>query len=192
MPGFENTYLYNASVTPNFGASDVPSGVAKISATLDGTPIISGQSVTLATLGTNTFSLTAADQAGNTTTQTALFNVIYDFSGVLSPINPDGSSVFKLGSVVQVKFQLKDYMGSYISTATVRIYIAKVTDGVVGAELEATSRGSANKGNVARYDSKKNQYMFSLDTKNLSEGAWQIRIDLGDGTKRTVLITLKK
>jgi hypothetical protein len=31
-----------------------------------------------------------------------------------------------------------------------------------------------------------------LNTKGLSQGTWQVRIDLGDGAMHTVLISLKK
>lgn len=155
-------------------------------------PIANGASVTLTKLSANTFTLRATDQAGNTASQTTTFSVVYDFSGLLQPINPDGSSIFKLGSTVPVKFQLKDANGIYVSTAVARIYLSKVTDGVTGTELEATSTSSADTGNTFRYDSSGNQYIFNLGSKSLSAGTWRIRIDLGDGTLDTVLISLKK
>ncbi|MBI5038500.1 MAG: PxKF domain-containing protein [Nitrospirae bacterium] len=192
MPNLTSTYLYGYPLPFNFSTSDLLSGITNMAATLNGGPISNGNVVTLNKLGINTFTLSASDRAGNTSSQTTTFNVVYNFSGVLQPINPDGSSIFKLGSTVPVKFQLKDANGVYVSTAVAKIYLAKVTDGITGTELEVTSTSSADTGNTFRYDSSGNQYIFNLGTKSLSAGTWRIRIDLGDGTLNTALISLKK
>ena len=83
-------------------------------------------------------------------------------------------------------------MTTVLVSAVVIFGTFAVTDGITGAELEATSTGSADTGNTFRYDGTNNQYIFNLSTKGFSQGTWQIRIDLGDGTQRTVLISLKK
>ncbi|MFH1001879.1 MAG: PxKF domain-containing protein [bacterium] len=110
---------------------------------------------------------------------------------MLSPINQDGSSIFKLGRVVPVKFQLKDGAGNFISTAIARIYLSKVSNDVSGTEIEAASVGEANSGNLFRYSSSDNQYIFNLGTKSLSRGTWRIRIELDDGSSKYVDISLK-
>jgi len=118
----------------------------------------------------------------------------YVFSGILAPIKADGSSIFKLGGTVPVKFQLKDAEGNYVKDAVAKVYIAKITDGVVGQENEGISTSKDEDGNpflFFRYDADKNQYVFNLNTSLLSIGKFQIRIDLGDGTKNTVNISLK-
>ena len=115
----------------------------------------------------------------------------YADNGMLSPINPDGSSIFKLGRVVPVKFQLKDALGNYISTVVARIYLNKISSDVSGSEIEAESPGQANIGNLFRYDTTNNQYIFNLGTSNLSEGTWQIRIQLDDGSVKYVNVSFK-
>ncbi len=118
-------------------------------------------------------------------------NIINYFSGFLPPINNDGSSVFKLGSTVPVKFQLKDMQGNFISTAIANIYMAKISNNVIGTDVEAASTSAATTGNLFRYDPDGKQYIFNLSTKPLSKGTWQIKVVINDGTTRTVLISLR-
>ena len=115
----------------------------------------------------------------------------YIFSGILQPINSDGSSIFKLGSTVPIKFQLLDASGNNIDTAQAQLRIAKVTNSVVGDYTEAISSGNSNTGNIFRYDTGTHQYSFNLATKNLSKGTWQIIIELDDGSVHNGIISLR-
>jgi hypothetical protein len=142
-------------------------------------------------LGTHPVSCTATDSHGNVTQKSFNVTVIYGWSNVLQPINADGTSIFKLGSTIPVKFKLMGASGG-ITNATARLYCAKMSSGVAGTELEAISTSAADSGNTFRYDSTGGQYIFNLGTKSLSEGTWQLRIDLGDGVTHTVFISLKK
>jgi sugar lactone lactonase YvrE len=121
-------------------------------------------------------------------TASASIDVNYSSSGFQAPINPDGSSVFG-GSVVPVKFALTGASAG-ITKAGAHLFVAKVTGGIVGTEQPATT-ASPNDGNLFRYDSQKQQYIYSLRTKALSPGTWRLRIDLHDGVERTVLISLR-
>ena len=136
-------------------------------------------------------SFTPADSVNylGATKQVAL-GVVHNWTGVLQPINQDGTSVFKLNSTVPVKFQLTG--GSAGSVLTARIYVAKMSNGVAGIEAEAVSTAQADAGNVFRYDPTTAQYIFNLGTKGMSEGTWQLRVDLGDKVTRTVIISLRK
>ena len=49
----------------------------------------------------------------------------------------------------------------------------------------------ASDGNLFRFDASEDQYVFNLSTEDLTQGTYRIRIDLGDGEKRTVNISLK-
>ena len=118
--------------------------------------------------------------------------VIYDFGGILPPIKADGSSVFKLGRTIPVKFQLRDDQGNFVTDALAEISLFKLSNGVDGTVWEdAVSTAAATSGNLFRYDSTSNQYIFNLATKGLSIGTWQIRIDLDDGMSYYVKIGLK-
>jgi len=190
MPTLAPSYLLNATLTFTFGASDSLSGLASMQATLNGTPVTSGSTLTLTHLGTNTFTLSASDVAGNTATQTATFAVVYKFIGFLPPISNDGRGVFKLGSTVPVKFQLADANGTLVSTAVAHLTVQMLSNGTpVGTPIDATAPGNADVGNLFRFDG--SQYIYNLSTKPLSTGIWQFQAHLDDGTVHTVALGTK-
>lgn len=142
-------------------------------------------------LGTTLVTWTASDPHGNISTATQKVTVKYNFGGILQPINPDGTSIFKLGSTIPVKFQLKDTNGSYVSTAVATISYAKYASGIVGTDLEAVSTSAATAGNLFRYDTASNQYIFNMATKGLTTGSYQLSIKLDDGSTYKVIVSLK-
>ena len=81
-----------------------------------------------------------------------------------------------------------------IANFNAQIYIAQVSNNVVGTDQEATSTSAADTGNTFRYDPTNDQYIFNLATKPLSQGTWQIRIDgnLKNPPSKAVQISLKK
>jgi hypothetical protein len=141
-------------------------------------------------LGTTTVTCTARDAAGNIGSETFTVTVAASWSNVLQPVNFDGSSIFKLGSTVPVKFQLAGASAG-INNLSARLYLQRVGAGATGTVLEAISTSNATTGNLFRYDATSGQYIFNLATKTLSAGTYQLRIDLGDGVLRTVNITLR-
>jgi PKD repeat protein len=121
--------------------------------------------------------------------------VAYSWSDFLQPIDaPDANrvskSVFKAGSTVPVKFKLTGDSAGITDLAATLLY-AKVSDGIVGTDLEAVSTAAATTGNLFRYDSASGQYIFNWSTKGLTPGAYQLSVNLGDGVSRTVIISLK-
>jgi hypothetical protein len=115
----------------------------------------------------------------------------------LQPVNADGSSIFKLGSTVPVKFAVSgDSAG--ITNATAKLTYRKVDNGIEGTVMEATSTATATSGNLFRYDTASRQYVFNWGTKGLEQGTYKLSINLGDGTvedpqtKNHVLVSLRK
>lgn len=142
-------------------------------------------------IGTTTVTCTAMDAAGNVGTASFTVTVVVSWSGILQPINPDGSSVFKLGSTVPVKFKLTgDSAG--ITNLNAKLYLAQTDTVDLVATNEAVSTSASDIGNTFRYDSTAGQYIFNLSTKNLAQGTWYLRIVLGDGVSHIVQIKLKK
>ena len=186
LPEDGAVYLLNQVVPAGWVTTDATSGVASE----EGKPDL-GEAIDTATVGTKTFTVTAEDNAGNTASVTVTYYVQYDFGGFLPPVNPDGSSVFKLKSTIPVKFQLFDANGDPVSTATARIYVQKIGNGDPGEVTEAVSTAAATTGNLFRYDSADEQYIFNLATKPLSTGSWLIIVRLDDGTEYTVGIGLR-
>lgn len=186
VPANGSSYILNQTVLANWSANDSISGIASVTAT---TP--NGKAIDTATVGNKNFIVNATDNASNQATKIAVYNIVYNYSGILPPIKSDDSSTFKLGSTIPVKFQLWDANGNNISAALAYIYLAKITNGIVGREINATSTSAATTGNLFRYDSTTNQYIFNLATKPLPIGTWRIRISLDDGTSKYATVGLK-
>jgi hypothetical protein len=138
--------------------------------------------------GNTTVTATATDAAGNTTTCPFTVTVACAWSGILQPINIDGSSVFKAGSTIPVKFALTGDSACITSLAATLAY-AKGSDGVAGEVNEAVSTSAATTGNLFRYTD--GQYLFNWNTKGLAIGTYELQIDLGDGVTHTVRLGLK-
>jgi len=180
-------YLLNQSVFADWTATDSVSGIASASGT-----VASGQKIDTASVGKKTFNVIATDNAGNQNTQALSYNVGYSYGGVLWPIRENGSSVFGLGWIIPVRFRLKDSNGNNISNAVAKLYLAKVTNGKVGTEIEADSvLPRIFPGNTFIYDPRLREYDFFMATRQLSRGTWQLRIALDDGTSKYVNITLR-
>jgi hypothetical protein len=144
-------------------------------------------------LGTTTVTCSSSDHSGRTATGSFTVSVSYSWSGFLQPINADGSSIFKLGSTVPVKFQLVGASAA-ITNVVANLSVAKVSNSVVGTDSETVTNVGADSGSTFRYDPSANQYIFNLSTKGgtWTKGTYQLRVDLHDGVStRTVAISLK-
>jgi len=143
-------------------------------------------------IGTTTVTVTATDASGNTSSKTFKVTVVYRWGGILPPVNPDGSSIFKLGSTVPVKFRLTYAGGGVVSTVVAKLSLSKLTNAIWGDEVEAISTAAATTDNLFRYDASGNLYIFNLATKGLTAGTYRLTIVLDDGTSHTVEISLRK
>lgn len=112
----------------------------------------------------------------------------YTWSGLLQPVNQNGSSIFKLGRTIPVKFQLTGASAG-VTNAVARLYVAKISESVVGTEEEADSTSNATEGNLFRYSG--GQYIFNLSTEGLTVGTYQLRVEMGDGVLRVVNFSLR-
>lgn len=55
----------------------------------------------------------------------------------------------------------------------------------------AISTSNTDAGNVFRYDTENNQYIYNLATSSLWVGSWQLKVILDDGKYYTVVISLQ-
>ncbi|WP_341201518.1 Ig-like domain-containing protein [Planomicrobium okeanokoites] len=132
--------------------------------------------------GKQTVSVTATDQAGNSSAYSMTYYV-YDFSGVLQPVKADGKSVFQKNRTVPVKFQVFDG-STYVQDAVATIHLVKVSDTFDEGEIQVTSTSGASIGNEFRYDSMDEQYIFNLGTKDLEKVQYKAIITITlDGNK---------
>jgi hypothetical protein len=186
---------------PGFNPSDALSGLDGSQGetwTTPGTP--SG-------VGNYTYSAHAQDKAGNSASYgPKTYTVLYGaaFGGYLQPINGDGSSRFKLGSTIPVKFQAL-CNGVPVGNVVAKMYVVKGDNQPDPGVDEAISTAAATTGNLFRYTgAPDNQYIFNLSTKlgytnpdnstisSFSQGSWTLKIGLDDGTFRSINIQLVK
>ncbi len=113
------------------------------------------------------------------------------FDGVQKPIKTDGTSLFKQGSVVPVKFKLTQ-VGITVKNEIVHLKIAKFTGSVLGPEVKAVSPGKANTDDLFKFNSGSGQYTFELSTKPMVKGkfALLIQFDNPEIPDKTFIITL--
>jgi len=180
-------YLLNQRVITNWSTEDNESVVFSATGTVaNGNPIDTGS------VGPKTFTVEATDKALNEANKTVAYSVKYKYSGISQPINSDGSSIFKLGQTIPVKFQLKDANDNTVKAASnPTIAIQYLGPNSIGTVWEPYSTGAANIGNQFRYDDISQQYIYNLGTKGLSTGMWKISISLDDGTTKEVFISLR-
>jgi HYR domain len=143
-------------------------------------------------LGLTDVVCTATDAAGNTGFAVFTVQVRYNWSGVLQPVNADGSSIFKLGSTVPVKFALVGGSAG-VKDATVTVTIDKVVNDIEGTVMENTYTATPTRGDVFRYDAKSGQYVFNWSTQNLKSGpgTYVLSLNMGDSNIPDVWISLK-
>jgi hypothetical protein len=130
------------------------------------------QSHTYATAGSFSISVTVTDDDNGSDTDTSgTATFTYNMSGILSPFNADGSSVWKYGSTIPVKVKVTDCAGTPVPGLTLHVGTvlgssATPADGI----SETASTSAADTTGVLRYDSTAGQYIYNFASKNLSDG----------------------
>lgn len=183
------TYTLGAAPAATCKATDSFSGLASCAVTVTGgTP--NG-------VGTFTYAATAVDNAGNTTTITGTYRVIYRFEGFAQPINDTAhqvgvsTSVFKAGSTVPAKFQLKNSAGTVVASSAAPIWLTPVKGSAMTAAVdESVYALSADSGSDYRYDATAKQYIFNWKT-GTGGHYWRVGVRLEDGQTYYVNIGLR-
>jgi hypothetical protein len=170
-------------------AGDDVSGVASCTVQLGG-----GSS---SGVGSFTYTATATDKAGNQTTETGSYRVVYRFDGFRQPINDTAhqvgvsTSTFKAGSTVPVKFQVKRADGSVVQTAGAPVWLMPAKGAVTTAPVDETLYSDpATSGNTFRWDGEKYQYNWNT-AKTQANSYWRIGVQLDDGQTYFVNIGLR-
>ena len=71
-----------------------------------------GAAIDTASVGVKSFTVQATDNAGNPTSATVSYSVVYSFRGFLWPVqNPPTSNRWKAGKPVPIRFSLDGYQG---------------------------------------------------------------------------------
>lgn len=186
-----NPVLLNGDALVTSGAEDELSGLAAESCEGAGTSMAGAAAVIC----------TATDRAGNTASQSIAYLVIYRFEGFLQPINDTThqtcpgcpASIFKGGSTVPVKFQLKDASGAVVQAVGTPQWVTPQRGGPTNAPIdESVYSHPATSGTAYRWDSQAQQYIFNWATKGYAVGYyWRIGVLLDDGQTYYVYIGLR-
>jgi hypothetical protein len=142
-------------------------------------------------LGSTIVQITATDATGHSSAKPFTVKVVYSFAGFLQPINSDGSSIFRAGRTIPVKFQMTAADGSIISNAVATLAVAWVSNQVIGVFEEAEASGASNTDNYFRYDPTAGQYIYNLNTSGYSTGTYIFRAHLNDGTDHDVYVSIR-
>jgi len=103
---------------------------------------------------------------------------------ILAPIAADGSSVFKQGTAVPLKFQVIDAIGSSVGTPglVTNFRLIKVVSGTVTNIVDQTVV-STTPYTALRWDPTGQQWIFDISTKQLAPRAtYYYQVKLNDGT----------
>ena len=145
-----------------FACADGGSGIRSCTASLNGTPIANGGGLS-STAGANTVVVTATDAAGNSSSKTVNFVVLWTFTGFFAPVdNLPTLNVIKPGQAVPVKFGLGGNRGlsifaaGYSRTETIACGTGTVVDAI---EETVTAGGSS-----LQYDAGSQQYIYVWKT----------------------------
>jgi hypothetical protein len=167
-------YVLNQAVAADYSCADGLSGVASCVGT-----VANGANIDTSSVGPHSFTATATDAAGNSSSVTHSYSVTYTFSGFLPPL-PRTGGTFKTGSTIPIKWQLTDANGNYINDLSTVVSLT-----VNGNPPAATGR------TALRYDTTDNLYIFNWQTKGLTPGSYTIALQLSDGTTHSVTVELK-
>lgn len=192
VQGLKAMYTLGETTNLSCTASDTGSGV-----NADGCKI-SVTGGTAGGVGTFNYTVTATDTAGNVATQTGTYKVTYQWNGFLQPINDtahqvdQGVSIFKGGSTVPVKFQLKNASGGGVQAGKAT-WLGPAKGAATTASVdESLYSDPATTGSAYRWDATAQQHIYNWSTKGSASGFYyRIGVTLDDGQTYTVNIGLR-
>lgn len=190
---------FTATLTYNNSGTYMPLSDKQIDFSVDGVSIGSATTSTdgKATITYNPSALPVGDHtvvasyqgeecAYKPDSHSATFGVVYRFLGFQPPVQIDGvgAGLFS-GKVIPVKIKIADYYGSPVPDATARVYFTQTTQAL---ETQATAIQTVvvDTGNLMRYDATADQYILNWDISNVQNGAYNIRVAMGEGEKCAV------
>ena len=190
-------YILNQAVSASFSCADSGAGTSTCAG-----PIVSGSPLDTASIGAKTFTVTATDGAGNTSSATAAYVVRFASSGrclvepghsILIPIAANGSSVFLRGLPVLARFRVCDAAGRSVSAPAVVTsfrLVQTVSNGVVKTVNQAVP--SVVSSAVFQWDPLLKDWVFAIDTRGYAKlTTYSFKITLSDATFIDLRFALK-
>ncbi len=167
------------SVAAAFSCADSGgSGLASCTGT-----VANGSPLDTATVGQKTLTVTATDNAGNTTTVTRSYSVTYQFTGFVQPVdNQPTVNTVNAGRAIPVKFSLGGNQGlSIFAAGSPTVQTISCTTGTPTSEIETTVNAG---GSSLSYSSGNQQYNYVWKTDSAWAGTCRrLILTLNDGTR---------
>lgn len=124
---------------------------------------------------------------------------LYPWEGFLQPINDSAyqssqkSSVFKSGSTIPVKFQLKGSDGTPVQASTAPQWLPPEKIGPMSSVVDEPIYSiSGTGGTEYKWDETAQQYIYNWNTKGFAKGYWyEIYAKLDDGSTHSVVVGLR-
>lgn len=136
----------------------------------------------------------AANPPYEASSATASLGVHYLFIGYQQPINADGTSVFK-GGTIPVKIKISDANGNAVPDAGPNLFYSLLASTTVGTEREPALTNKPDAGNGMKYDPVADQYILNWDISPCSNGTYTLYVDLHEGRcgePHTVVISIDR
>lgn len=195
------TLLGNNPITITQGDTFIDPGAVATDAEdgdITGNIVVSGE-VDTENPSEYTLTYSVTDSGGLSASVDRTVVVKYRFDGFLQPINDTAHqigqdvSVFKAGSTVPVKFQLKRADGTVVRANAEPIWSIPVKGLPMNAAIdEGVYTLAPTSGLIYRWDSIDQQYIYNWSTKGLEAGYWyHISASLDDGSTYTVTVGLR-
>jgi Tol biopolymer transport system component len=115
-PAESAVYLLGQTVNADYACQDETGG-SGLDSCIGNVP--NGSPIDTGSIGAKTFTVDAADNAGNTASVTYTYHVIYNFTGFASPVdNPSIMNTAKAGQTIPLKWRITDANGNPVTDLT--------------------------------------------------------------------------
>jgi hypothetical protein len=178
-------YVPDQAVTASYSCTDGGSGVAQCVGTAP-----NGSNINTSTPGSYTFSVSASDLVGNSSTVTVTYQVIYNFTGFFSPVsNPPTINVVNAGKAVPVKFSLGADFG--LGILATGYPVSQQITCPTGSTSNVSPTVNASTSSL-NFNATTNQYIYVWKTDSTWSGTCrQFNLTLIDGTSHIALFQFK-
>lgn len=167
------TYVIGEPATSDASCDDNLSGVDECTVS----------TIDTSSVGSNSYTVNAKDNAGNTESETVNYSVIYGCVDENGFQNPVPNATHKAGRTLPVKFVACDYYNNPVEAVGATLLV----DGNA-----ATTKGSPNALNYFRYDATGGINIYNLDTTGLLIGPHTLKAVLGGSQTIVASFTIVK
>jgi hypothetical protein len=177
VPAAGARYLKGQPVRAAWKVRDAHSGLATQSAT-----VVDGGRLATSRFGTRSVTVKATDVAGNKASTRVAYSVPFATRG-FTTLARDGSTVVNHGRL-PLRFTLTNAAGKPVTGARPVLRLATRLEDGWSEEFAPVSATAPADRTVFRYDAKRRQYVYQLDTRGLEPNtAFRLRVDLGRGAQ---------